>query len=63
MTTDRKNSFKELESIAKDELPEEAKEQVIETINSVHQVIAFIAEGLVMPIETAVGFIKMLAED
>jgi len=54
MTTENHNPFKELESSREDLLPDETKDQVIETVNSVHQVLEFIGEGILLPAQALI---------
>jgi len=64
MTTETKNSFKELEKARKELLPEERKETVIETVNSVHQIMEMVGLGISIPlISLAKTFLFFLGEE
>lgn len=49
MTTEFKKSFKELEEERKELLPDDSKETVIETVNTVHQILEVIGLGITIP--------------
>jgi len=49
MTTEYKNSFKELEKESEELLPDVTKETVIETVSTVHQVLEVIGLGISIP--------------
>ena len=63
MTDKKLNSFKELESKRLDTLPDESKELVIDTINSIHHLFLFLGDGLLLQLQSMVKFVEMLGED
>lgn len=55
MATEYKNSFKELGEEQNEQLPNETKEVVIETVNSVHEIMEIIGLGITLPTLTMVN--------
>jgi len=55
MATEYKNSFKELGEEQNEQLPDETKEVVIETVNSVHEIMEIVGLGITLPTLTMVN--------
>lgn len=52
MSAEKTNPFKELESNQKELLPGESRERVIETVNTVHQLLEVIGTSISLPLES-----------